>query len=255
MHVYIGTSGYSYSDWRGRFYPEDLSPSQMLTYYGKHFSSVEINMTFYRTPFQNVVKGWYKKTPDNFRFVCKGARYITHIQRLKTTPDSLDKFFSPLSELREKLICILWQLPPSLKQDLSLLKEFLSLVKQHPTGKRLIHCIEFRNNSWFKEKVYQILENHQIGLVWYDTPNNRWPTTPDISTGNTIYLRFHGKTALYRGSYSEDDLLSWVKKIKKHQKGLRFLFAFFNNDYNADGVFDALKFKKILLNEGILPPQ
>ncbi len=252
MQLYIGTSGYSYSDWKGRFYPEDLPASKLLPYYAEKFNSVEINMTFYRTPFKNVVKGWYNKTPDGFRFVCKGARYITHIQKLKTTCESLDKFFTPLSELKEKFICTLWQLPPSLKQDLSLLKEFLGLVKQHPLGKDILHAIEFRNQTWFREKVYQILEDYQTALVWYDAPGNKWPKTPTVSTGSVIYLRFHGKESLYRGSYSDEDLKEWIKKIKK-QKGIRFLFAFFNNDYNADGAFDALRFKQLLSDEGILP--
>ena len=251
MQIYVGTSGYSYSDWKGKFYPNDLPDSQRLSYYSEKFNSVEVNMTFYRTPFKNVVRGWYSRTPQGFRFVCKGARYITHIQRLKTNFDSIDKFFSPLSELKEKLICILWQLPPSLKYDLSLLKDFFALVKEHRSGKNLLHAIEFRNATWFKEKTYEILEHYQIAFVWQDAPKGKWPQTPEVSTGNAIYIRFHGKESLYKGSYSDEDIKYWINKIKKHQQGLRFLFVFFNNDYNADGAFDAIRFKQHLLSEGI----
>ena len=246
-NIYIGTSGYTYSDWRGKFYPEDLKPSGFLSYYAQIFNSVEINMTFYRSPFPNVVKGWYKKTPREFRFVCKGPRYITHIQRLKTTADSLDKFFSPLEHLQEKLICILWQLPPSLKRDISLLKDFLGLLKNHPKGSRLLHAIEFRNETWFNDSVYRILEDHAVGLCWYDAPKNRWPKTPTVTTGSMIYLRFHGKTDLYKGSYPDEDLLKWIKEIRKHEE-VRTLFTFFNNDYDAAGAYDAQRFRELLFS-------
>jgi len=202
-------------------------------------------LTFYRTPFQNIVKGWHNKTPQNFRFVCKGSRYITHIQRLRTSHQSLDKFFSPLKWLDEKLILILWQLPPGLKRDLPLIKEFLALVYEHPQGKRLFHAIEFRNNSWFRDEVFELLETYHTGFCWYDAPKDKLPPTPTVSTGSIIYLRFHGKKQLYKGKYSEDDLKIWAEKINS-QKGIRFCFVFFNNDYDAAGAFNAVEFKKIL---------
>ncbi len=245
MQLFIGTSGYSYDDWKGRFYPQTMASREFLLFYAKHFNSVEINSTFYRTIFPNIVKSWYNKTPDDFRFSAKAPRYITHIQRLRTSPESLSKFFSSLSGLKEKLICILWQLPPSLKKDIGLLKSFLDLLNEGGYLSRYINAIEMRHKSWFNDKVYTIMEDFHSPLVWYDAPVEKYPKTPNISTGSVVYLRFHGTSQLYKGRYSNDQLRQWADKIR-HQAGIRLIFAYFNNDYQADAVTDAMTFRQIL---------
>ncbi len=244
--IYIGTSGYFYSDWIGKFYPTQLKPADFLPYYAERFNAVEINMTFYRTPFRNVVISWDRKTPDEFCFVCKASRYITHIQRLKTSIESLDRFFAPLAGLGNKLRCILWQLPPNLKYERSLFKNFLLLINQHDKARDYLHCMEFRNATWFIDEVYRLLNEAHVGLCWYDAPKDSFPETPVVSTGNIIYLRFHGKKELYKGSYTEKELAVWVDRINT-MKGIKNCFVFFNNDYNADGAFDAIEFKNLLV--------
>ncbi len=246
MKIFIGTSGYSYRDWKGKFYPLESAEADFLRYYAEHFNSVEINMTFYRTPFVNVVKSWCAKTPSDFRFSCKGPRYITHIQRLCTNDESLTKFFESLSYLGEKLLVILWQLPASLKRDMPLLKDFLSLLYQNQRAKNLLHCFEFRNKSWFRDQVFSTLEAYHTGFCWYDAPEKKFPAVPIVTTGSMIYLRFHGKKQLYKYNYSVDELQPWIDRISS-QVGVRFCFCFFNNDYNANAIFNAKQFKGLLL--------
>ncbi len=246
MNLYIGTSGYSYKEWLGDFYPATLSLREMLSFYAKHFNSVEINMTFYRTPFPNIVKGWYNKTPDNFKFICKAPRYITHIQRLRTNEASIEKFMDTLAPLSHKLICILWQLPPSLHYNLHLLKEFLSILRQSKKATKVFHCIEFRHKSWFVEKTYEILEHNTVGFCWTDAPQkSKIPKTPYVSTANIVYVRFHGHKELYSSKYPREKLEEYTNIIL-NQKSAKIVFAFFNNDQHCYAPHDAELFKSLL---------
>src|SRR5438105_3602925 len=159
MNLYVGTSGYSYKEWKGTFYPEDLPDKQMLRFYGEHFCSVEINNTFYRMPKASVLEAWASEVPERFRFVIKASQRITHMQRLKDAGDSVSYLLKVAGSLKDRLGPFLFQLPPHLKKDAQRLREFLPLL-----GSQNRAAFEFRHQSWFDEEVFGILREHQAAL-------------------------------------------------------------------------------------------
>jgi len=237
--IYVGTSGYNYEHWRKIFYPPDLAKNKWLSFYTQHFNCVELNVTFYRLPSKKTFISWYKNTPPQFRFVVKGSRFITHIKRLKDCQDSLNIFFENVSLLKEKLICILWQLPPSLKFEYKRLENFLNLLKKY----NCLYSFEFRHQSWFNQLTYKLLKENKMNLCIADSPN--FPSQEVITT-DFVYLRFHGGRILYGSNYSSQELLSWAEKTKKWLKKAKLLFAFFNNDAYGFAVKNAQEFKKLL---------
>ena len=241
--ILVGTSGYNYLHWRNIFYPKGLAQNKWLSFYIQHFNTVELNVTFYRLPSKKTFEGWYKKTPKDFKFVIKGSRYITHIKRLKDCRDPLNLFFKNSSPLKEKLICVLWQLPPSLKVDLKRLENFIKIIKKKYTHCR--HSFEFRNETWFNKDTYNILKKNDLNLCIADSANL---TTHEVITSDFIYLRFHGGKILYGSNYSDKELKMWARKAKKWLRAKKMLLAFFNNDASGFAVKNALKFKE-LLNE------
>ncbi|MBC7345545.1 MAG: DUF72 domain-containing protein, partial [Clostridia bacterium] len=167
----VGTSGYNYRHWgQGVFYPPGLSSHRWLEYYAQHFGAVELNVTFYRLPEPKTFAGWHRRTPNDFRFVVKGSRLITHVRRLKGVEDALAVFFQNASALGDKLSCALWQLPPRFPQDVGLLAQF---IRQLPRSCR--HSIEFRDESWLTEEVYELLREAGISLCLADRPLNVAP--------------------------------------------------------------------------------
>ena len=158
--IYIGTSGWYYDHWENILYPPGLPKGKRFDTYIQEFITVEINATFYRIPSDSMVNGWYSKAPPDFIFSVKANKLITHNRKLKNTTEILNSFLNSISLLKEKLGIILFQLPPSLKQDLSLLEDFLNQLS--PTLK---YCIEFRHASWEHDKSYEILEKSNVGHV------------------------------------------------------------------------------------------
>src|SRR6266403_1062971 len=159
MNLYVGTSGFSYKEWKGTFYPEDLPEKQMLRYYGERFRSVEINNTFYRMPKESVLEAWAAEVPAEFRFVLKASQRITHFRRLKDAGDSLSYLLRVAGVLNERLGPLLFQLPPNLKKDVPRLREFLVLLPSHRRA-----AFEFRHQSWFDEETFGLLRDHQAAL-------------------------------------------------------------------------------------------
>ena len=152
MRVRIGTSGFSYKEWKGSFYPEDLPASAMLSFYASRFPTVEINNTFYRMPTASVLSSWAEQVPDGFTFALKASQRITHRARLKDAGDSVEFFFRVATTLGDRLGPVLFQLPPNLKKDLPRLSDFLRLL---PAGSR--SAFEFRHVSWFEDHVFDAL--------------------------------------------------------------------------------------------------
>jgi uncharacterized protein YecE (DUF72 family) len=238
--VYIGTSGYSYNHWKNIFYPEELKPSQYLLHYSNYFDSLELNVTFYRLLQEKTFENWFQKTPKDFKFVVKGWRIITHIKRLKNCKNEIKSFFKNISALKEKLICILCQLPSNFACDVNVLKEFLDLCCEQ--GK-WYHSFEFRNKTWMNDDVYITMKQKNANICFADSP--AYPVFSDISS-SFVYFRFHGSQSLYGSKYSLEQLKNYAEKIKEFIKNCDFAFAFFNNDFNGYAVENALELKKLL---------
>jgi len=238
--VYIGTSGYNYKDWKGKFYPKDQPEKNWLNFYSKHFNTVEINATFYRSFPKSVFENWAKKTPENFKFVIKGSRYITHIKRIKNVEDELNNFFAVANGLGKKLAVVLWQFPASFRCKKENIERLDAFVKILP--KVAGHAFEFRHASWFNKDVYEIIEKSRLSLVINDS--TVFPATND-EVGNFIYIRFHGPSLLYSSSYSDTNLEKWVGRIKKIL-GKKDVYCYFNNDVAGYAVDNALKLREYL---------
>lgn len=219
----IGCSGFLYDHWRGTFYPEDVTKNRWLPYYSKHFSTVELNVTFYRLPERETFAKWYRSTPDEFIFSLKGSRFITHVKKLKDCAEPIEAFFSRASVLKEKLGVVLWQFPPTFNLDLDRFKEFLEALE--PYGTR--NTFEFRNKTWMNKKVFTLLEKQNAAPCMADHPEflKDLPVTSDF-----IYIRRHGKEGSHTTSYSTEALKEDAKYVKSHLKKKSDIFVYFNND-------------------------
>jgi uncharacterized protein YecE (DUF72 family) len=215
MNLYVGTSGFSYKEWKGPFYPDDLPEKQMLRYYGERFRTVEINNTFYRMPKAAMLEAWATEVPDTFRFVLKAPRQITHIKRLKESADSVAYLLEVAGALQQRLGPLLFQLPPFLKKDAPRLREFLGLL---PRPHRA--AFEFRHQTWFDQEVFDLLREHQAVLCIAEAENDL--EIPFVSTADWGYLR------LRRPDYGEPELKSWVKRVL--EQDWRDAFVFFKHE-------------------------
>jgi len=236
--IRVGTSGWFYDHWRGRFYPENLPKSDWLSYYARHFDTVEINNTFYQLPKEQTFQKWYTLAPRGFLYTVKANRYITHIKKLKDTKDELSRFFERVEILKDRLGPILFQLPPSLRKNLDLLGSFLQLLP-----KNRLAVFEFRNETWYTEDTYRILEESGAGFCIHDLGGEE---TPRIITAGVIYIRFHGTTGRYAGNYSKPALAKWAKWIKENQKSVSAVYAYFNNDALAHAITNARTLKSLV---------
>ncbi|MFC1767844.1 DUF72 domain-containing protein [Candidatus Margulisiibacteriota bacterium] len=239
--LYIGTSGYNYDHWKENFYPKGLPQNKWLEYYQTLFSTVELNVTFYRLPQKKVFESWKKRTKKGFAFSLKGSRYITHIKRLKDPKRSLRIFFEQSKPLKSKTKVVLWQLPPNYKKDIKRLGTFLKELKKY---KGYRNAFEFRNETWFYDEVYNLLKKHKATLCFADWPKLDYP---DPTIFDYIYVRRHGPHvgALYTANYSNKDLKEDAKNIKKWLKAGKDIYFYFNNDAVGYAVKNALVLKKL----------
>ncbi len=219
----IGCSGFLYDHWRKNFYPEDLSKNYWLEYYSKHFSTVELNVTFYKLPDRETFSKWYLSTTEGFVFSLKGSRFITHIKKLKDCAEPVEAFFSRALLLKEKLGVILWQFPPSLTLDLERLEDFIELLEPY----EMKNTFEFRNKTWINKKVVDILKKKNVALCMAD-----WPDFLDKLplTANFVYIRRHGQEGSYATEYSKELLNKDAKRIKVYLRQKKDVFIYFNND-------------------------
>jgi uncharacterized protein YecE (DUF72 family) len=214
-----GTSGFSYKEWKGPFYPADLPDKDMLRYYAEHLSTVEINNTFYRMPKRAVLEEWAGKVPDDFVFVLKASRKITHHARLKEAAyDSVDYLWQVAAGLGKHLGPILFQLPPNAKKNVDRLLAFMSAL---PAGMRA--AFEFRHESWFDAEVYDVLRDGGHVLCLADVEDGDTPEL--VSTADWGYLR------LRREDYSDDSLRAWRAAIEA--QGWDEAFVFFKHEDEA----------------------
>lgn len=230
MNLYVGTSGFSYKEWKGTFYPKELSEKQMLGYYGKQFRTVEINNTFYRMPKAAVLQAWAGEVPENFKFVLKASQRITHMQRLKEAGDSVGYLLEVAGVLEDRLGSILFQLPPNLKKDVPRLRDFLALI---PRQRRA--ALEFRNASWFDDEVFELMRQHRAALCIAEAEEG--VEVPFVSTADWGYLR------LRRPDYGDAELSDWAKRIR--DQGWQDAFVFFKHEDEGKGPQMAQRFLQL----------
>lgn len=239
--IRVGTSGWVYGGWRERFYPKGLAQRHWLPYYAEHFNTVELNATTYRLPKPEQVRAWCDAVPSDFRYTVKLSRLITHRRDL---PARLDEFIANYFERaecfeREKLAQILVQFPPYLERDDDRLAAFLDKL---PVQYRYV--VEFRNATWFVPEVRKILEGRGIAFCIHDYPKLKvpsWVTSPELA-----YVRLHGYTGLYVGSYPRRVLRRWAARLKELETPASDVYVYFNNDVDAAAPHDAGVLRKIL---------
>lgn len=223
--IAVGTSGWSYDDWDGPFYPTGFPRSRWFEHYVTRFPTVEVNYSFYRLPSERTVARWHDEAPDRFRFAVKGSRFITHVRRLSDCEEEVDRFMERVRGLQTFLGAVLWQLPPTLERDLELLDGFLALL---PGGVR--HAIEFRHRSWLVEETFDALRARGVALV--SVSSSQMPADRAV-TADFVYVRFHGLGEGSAHDYTADELRPWVRFLREtHERGLDG-YAYFNNDARA----------------------
>ncbi|UCG85824.1 MAG: DUF72 domain-containing protein [Gemmatimonadota bacterium] len=220
MNLHVGTSGYSYKEWKGSFYPAGLGPAELLRYYSQHFDTVEINSSFYRMPTEKTLIQWEAQVPERFVFVLKASRRITHLKRLNGVEDELSYLLNTVGILGGRLGPLLFQLPPNMKKDTNKLVTFLRLLSD-----RCRAAIEFRNKSWFDDDVYDAMKNHNTALVYSDSDDR--DVEQRVVTADFGYLR------LRRERYEDRDLEAWRDLIKAQP--WKAAFVFFKHEDDAAG--------------------
>ncbi|HET7437203.1 MAG TPA: DUF72 domain-containing protein [Thermoanaerobaculia bacterium] len=213
MRLTVGTSGYSYKEWKGTFYPSDLPAAKMLPFYAQHFGSVEINATFYRMPEAKTLEKWAGEVPDGFTFVLKAPQRITHQKKLLDASDDVRHFYEIAAVLGDKLGPLLFQLPPYLKKDVTRLRELLAMT---PPGRQV--CLEFRHDSWMDEEVFAALREHDAALCAADTDETPDPEKIFVPTASWGYLR------LRRFEYTDEALAAWRQRIAAQSWSAAYVF-------------------------------
>jgi uncharacterized protein YecE (DUF72 family) len=235
VDVLIGTSGWQYDSWRGRFYPPGVPKRAWLRFFAEHFPTVEVNNSFYMLPKPSSFERWRDETPDGFVITVKANRYITHIRRLRECRDAVQAFWERARLLGPKLGPVLFQLPPRFAADAELLRAFLGVL---PDGIR--PAFEFRDRSWERDDVYELLDDAGAAFVLADRPGAR---VPDVVAGGWSYVRFHqGRPGI--ADYPREKLRRWAARIAGMPA--RETFVYFNNDPGGAAVRDAMTLTAML---------
>jgi uncharacterized protein YecE (DUF72 family) len=237
--VRIGTSGWVYQHWKGRFYPATLPQRDWLRHYAARFDTVELNNPFYRQPERATFAAWRAATPPDFRFAVKLNRYVTHIKRLAVGPESIERTYGTLAGLGPKAAVVLIQLPATLRFAPERLDAYLRLAAR----RRRRHALEPRHDSWLCAEALAFLRARNVALCLTDTPH--WPHT-DAVTADFVYVRFHGPDRLYASNYSDDQLRAWAERIRAWRDGGLDVYAYFNNDVPDHAPRNALRLRELV---------
>lgn len=282
--IRVGISGFSYDDWRRRFYPEGLRRRDELAYAAATFETIELNGTFYSLAEPARFRRWYDAAPRGFRYAVKGSRFITHNRKLADVDVALANFLaSGILALRDKLGPILWQLPPTLRFDADRIDNFLSVLPRHTDEagsiarrhdgrvsdplvrpdrrRRLRHVLEPRHESWFNPEMVRIARRHGVAIAF--SHGSAWPYTEEVTAG-FVYLRLHGPAALYASSYGADGLACWASRIRAWHRASdpgdarrltgrrpprrrgRDVYVYFDNDVEARAPQEAECLRRLL---------
>jgi len=220
MQFFVGTSGHSYKEWKGDFYPEKLPQSAVLSYYAERFGTVELNNTFRRMPTEMAMQSWASQTPSSFRFAIKAPQIITHFKRLKEAGEPTKELFRVAGALKTRLGPVLFGLPPNLKKDLPRLREFLKLI---PRNRHT--AFEFRHESWFDEEVFECLRQRQCALCIADAED--LPKAKFVDTAGWGYVR------LRRERYTRKSLVDWIKRMRP--MNWKQTYVFFKHEDTGTG--------------------
>jgi len=266
--IRVGISGWRYEPWRGVFYPEGLPQRRELEYAARHFSTIEINGSFYSLQRPEYYEDWYAAAPRGFVYAVKGSRYITHLRRLKEIDQPLANFFaSGLFALKDKLGPFLWQFPPMFPYKPERLASFFEMLPRNTTQalalarrrdarmkgrarlavdaeRPLRHAIEVRHRSFVNDEFLSLLREHDIGLVVADTAG-RFPRIFEV-TSSFVYVRLHGDLEIYRSGYTPRALGEWAKRIGAWDRAGKDVYVYFDNDMKVRAPFDALNLMRRL---------
>ena len=229
MRFFVGTSGYSYKEWKGSFYPHQLPQKEMLSYYAQRFSTVEINNTFYRMPKASMLESWAEQVPEGFRFVLKAPQRITHQKRLKDVQDDTEYLLGTAAVLKERLGPVLFQLPPNLKKDIDRLAGLVDLIGEGTAA------FEFRHESWLHDEVFDLLRSKSCALCVADTDES--PITDLVSTAGWGYVR------LRRKQYTDDDVRTWIERLRS--KHWNHAYVFFKHEDSGAGPKFGMRFLEL----------
>lgn len=234
---WIGCSGFYYKGWRGKFYPDGLPQKRWFEYYCQFFNTVELNVTFYRFPKLTDLKGWFNRSPENFRFTVKAPRLITHYRKFNNAKRETNDFYNVVSNgLESKLGTVLFQLHPRIEYSEENLERILETVDTS-----FSNVIEFRHSTWWREDVYKTLKENNISFCGIS-----YPGLPDdvIKSSPVMYYRFHGVPQLYLSSYSDKKLADISDDIK-HFRNVSDVYCYFNNDIEVAAVANAKTLQRI----------
>jgi len=234
----IGTSGWCYDHWAGVFYPDELPSSRRLAYYARHFSSTEINSSFYRLPSAQTLRRWRDTVDSGFRFAVKASRYITHMKKLKDPHQGLHRFLERITTLGDRLGPILFQLPPRWHFNAERLETFLDAL---PGEFRYV--LEFRDPGWINDHSLALLRAHDVAFCIYEIEGY---LTPQHITADFVYVRLHGPDDAYAGCYDQRTLARWADTADGWRRQGRDVFVYFDNDEAGYAVRNALTLATML---------
>jgi uncharacterized protein YecE (DUF72 family) len=227
--LFAGTSGWAYPSWKPDFYPQKLAQKEFLAHYTTMLNTVEVNFTFRQLVKETTIQNWLAESPAHFRFGVKAHQVITHIKRLKGTEDFVPRFLATIEPLAAagKLGPVLFQLPPNLKADPTLLKDFLATLPRTVPA-----AFEFRHESWFSDATWDLLKSANSALCVAETETR---TTPDVVTGSFAYYRFRKPT------YTGEERRAMVDRIQEHIAEERNVFAYFKHEETPEGALYAVE--------------
>jgi len=232
LPLYVGTSGWAYTIWKPEFYPKNVASKNFLKYYATQLNTVEVNYTFRRSLSEKAATGWMADVGPNFRFALKANQYITHIRRLQNVEEAIQRFLPTLQPLAAQLGPVLFQLPPQMKADVAVLRDFMALLPRN-----FKTAFEFRHATWFTEEVYQVLRDHNATLCIAETEKL---TTPEVRTASYIYFRFR------QPSYSPDEVKKLAERIGRCVADGLETYAFFKHEEDPRSPLNAVELLKMV---------
>lgn len=241
--LYIGTSGWNYSDWVGKLYPDNLPRRDWLKHYSENFRTVELNYSFYRLPRSGDYISWKNSTPEGFLFSVKTSRFITHVKRLNNVAFPWGLFIEKALLLKEKLGPVLVQFPENFKENETNLKRLEQFLKMITERGNLRFAFEFRNRSFFNQTMYDFFREYGVALVFADSPE--YPRVEAV-TADFMYVRMHGSGELFSSRYSSEELRGLAKRVKGWLESGLDVYVYFNNDSKGNAVDNAKELMAIL---------